>query len=395
MKRYVFLLLILLIAVVVDAQPIDPTVPSEHWELYRALETRLTEFEGRLSKLPKPDKETDVVFGAELLTANGHRGEQLLSPQAFDGNVVYLDKLQEIGIRAVKVAIPYPLLMPRFPRSKEYTAFYARLAQEIHRRGMKMHVGCGVMFPQSEFTTVPKELLDYSKLTVDEFFEQRKRQVEIIAGECSPDYLTIANEPSTERKLTGLDLTPAGYVGYIGETVRKIRRPGMVICAGAGSWDNPAYAQAFVAIPDLDCLDLHFYPIDSTYQASLIQLIDPARRNQKRVIIGEAWLYKSLNASGSEATWAPTFGLDVFSFWQTLDQRFIEDMVRLARNGGVEQISFFWSKYFFGYDDYDEKTRRLEPGVLLKLGNQAAWKAIQDGQLSVAGRTYQRLIKGK
>jgi hypothetical protein len=383
--------LAVLCAVCAYAQPPAPAVPPEHRALYEGLQQKLTELEGRFDRLPKPAEEAPVVWAAELLTAKGHRGEQLLSPEAFKGNQLYLDRLQEMGIKGVKVAIPYPLLQPDFPRCEEYAAFYAKLADEIHRRGMKMHVGGGVMFPQSEFTTIPAHLLDYSTLTVKTFLEARMRQVETIVSRCHPDYITLANEPSTERKLTRLPLTPASYARYIEATVGRIRRPGLSICAGAGTWDAPAYVRSYVDIPGLDCIDLHFYPIDSRYQANMTEWADLAHAKGKRVIIGEAWLYKELGSSGSEANWAPTMGLDVFSFWAPLDQRFVTDMVRFARTYQVEYVSFYWSRCFFGYADWTEQTGHLPPGEQLKLGSQAALRGLLADQLSSTGRAYQKL----
>jgi hypothetical protein len=34
--------------------------------------------------------------------------------------------------------------------------------------------------------------------------------------------------------------------------------------------------------------------------------------------------------------------------------------------------SFFWSRYCFGYIDYDETTRRLAPAELFRLANREA-----------------------
>jgi len=64
-----------------------------------------------------------VVFAAELLPANDNRGTDLLKPQALQSTVMYLDRLQELGVQAVTLPIGYPLYTPNFPHYQDYVQF--------------------------------------------------------------------------------------------------------------------------------------------------------------------------------------------------------------------------------------------------------------------------------
>lgn len=363
-------------------------VPEEFRALYVELQRELEAFE---SAIGPPSGASRIVFAAELLAANAHRGEALLTPKALTGSLVYLDALASLGVRGVKVYIGYPLLSPDFPRSQEYLGFYKRLAQEIRRRGMALLVATGAMFTDPDFSFVP---IDYTGLTFERLKEGRRRVAQLIAREIRPDSLTVGNEPSTEAQNTGLRelRDPRRYAELIRYVLEGLDRGSTEVGAGTGNWEDPAYIRLLAAIPELDYIDLHVYPIVRGTLPRAVELARIAKSHGKRVIVGEAWLYKVGAGELGQESWAEAFRRDVFSFWSPLDQKFLEVGVKLARAEGIEFLSAFWSKYFFAYLAYDEGTRELSYPELRERVDRAAARNILAGRLTPTGVRYRELI---
>jgi len=377
-------------ATVGQATPAAP-VPEEYQALYASLEESLKSFQDYLSE--HWDGTTgSTVFAAELLPANGNRGDVLLQPATMAGVAFYLDRLQELGVQGVTVAISFPLLRPEFPRSAEYLRFFQGVAEEVHRRGLKLLVESGPVFPDPEYSRLQ---VDFSGFTAETFFQAKREQLLLIAREVRPDYLAISGEPTTEQKLTGLSLPPAEYAAFAQETAAAIdRSTGILVGAGAGTWEDPAYVQAFVGDASLDFINLHVYPLKSPYDDYLQCAVDwaaLARASGKKLVIGESWLYK---ASPQEVgkPYQEIFPRDVFSFWEPLDMRFIEAMAGLAHYQGFEYVSLFWANYFFSYLDYDETPRDLSTVELMNRANQAASDSILAGTFSETGQALQQLL---
>jgi hypothetical protein len=61
----------------------------------------------------------------------------------------------------------------------------------------------------------------------------------------------------------------------------------------------------------------------------------------------------------------------------------------------MDFISFFWMRYFYGYIEYNERTKNLTPTQLFNLANQEAVKNMQANppKLTQTGLTLQQLIK--
>jgi len=375
---------------------IDPSaIPNKFKSTYTELERRLNEFDARLSST-WDGKKHDVIFGAELLTANSHRGEGLLEPTSFQGNVVYLDALQKLGVQGVTIAVSYPLLQDDFPRSSEYLAFFKKVAQEVKRRGMTLNVESGIVFPQGEFTTLK---VDYTGLTLDEYFKRQERMVEIIVREIHPDYLTIGNEPSTGTDLLGgQKITVERYTQYVRDVIDGLDKKGALIGAGAGDWDDTKYIEAFAKIPGLDYIDIHMYPLGSPQTDFLeraVQMAEIAQAHNKKLISSEMWLYKAMGSDvyANVAATPNIFGRDTFSFWAPLDQKWLDVMAKFANAYKFDYISPFWSKYFFAYLDY-EQNKSKSANQLLGEADVQAVKNILSNTFSSTGLHYRSIIRG-
>ena len=378
----------------VDALPQgEAPVPDEYRALYAELEEALNTFQDYLAA--HWDGATgSTVFGAELLVANGNRGDVLLQPVTMDAVRLYLDRMQGLGIGGVSVEISYPLLRPDFPRSSDYLEFFREVAQEVHRRGLKLLVESGPVFPDPQYSQVQ---VDFSGLTVETYFQTRSEQLQLIAREVRPDYLAIGGEPATETMLTGLTFSLAEYMAFVEETADGIdRSSGILVGAGTGTWEDPQYLRAFIASPSLDFVNIHVYPLRSPaadYLMRAVEMSELARANGKKLVMGEAWLYKAspMEVGGS---YQELFARDVYSFWEPLDSAFIEAIVGLGHYQRFEYVSLFWTNYFFSYLDYDATPRDLSRVELMNRANQAASRSILAGTLSATGQAFQQLLRG-
>ena len=381
------------VATATAAQPLPETapVPEEYQALYASLDESLNSFQDYLNQ--HWDGTTgSTVFAAELLPANGNRGDALLQPTTMAGVKLYLDRLQELGVQGVTAEISFPLLRPDFPRSAEYLRFFQEVAQEIHGRGLKLLVESGPVFPDPEYSRVQ---VDFSGFTTETYFQARREQLLLIAREVQPDYLSINGEPTTEQMLTGLPFSPAEYTAFVQETADSIdRSTGILVGAGAGTWEDPEYLRGFIASPSLDFVDMHVYPLKSANADYLLRAVDVAelaKASGKKLVIGESWLYKASPLEVGKP-YQEIFPRDVFSFWEPLDIRFIEAIAGLARYQGFEYVSLFWANYFFSYLDYDETPKNLSPVELMNRANQAASGSILAGTFSGTGQAFQQLM---
>lgn len=393
MRRSCVALIMLLSLGVPRAAFAEP--PSKYADLYALLDQRLTAADRVLSSRWNGER-FPVMFAAELLAANGNQGEHLLTEETWQGVLVSLDRLQLLGVRGVKLAIVYPILLPGFPRSAEYLAFYKRLAEELRRRGLKILVGMGPAFKPSALGALPVQSY-YASLTFQRYKREKRQMAETIIREIRPDFLTIENEPHTAWENTGLPFTVANVTDVVRTVLDGLDRSGVLVGAGAGTWDALAYFESLARSTTVDYLDLHLYPINFDFLLDRpFRIAELAERYGKRLILGEAWLYKARDWEllvPALVTATELFSRDVFSFWEPLDVRFVEVVGKLAHVLRLELASFFWMRYFFGYIEYNAATKGLSASELFSLANRAAAQnMLQDPpRLTRTGEAFHRL----
>lgn len=374
----------------ISTAPVTPaSVPDEYGALYEELSGNLTEF-SHLLTVQQGIGFKPLTFSAELLPANANRGEALLEKQTLEGVRVFLDALQSLGAGGVKVTIAYPLLTPNYPRNSEYKEFYKQVANLVRQRNLKLLVGVGIIFTDPAFKP---ESVDYSHLTLETYAQGLRQQVETILREIQPDYLTVLNEPDTLASITGLEMTLDNYIFVLNRVANDLSRGSTSIGAGAGNWNDLAYVEHVAKDKNIDYIDLHIYPTNREFLIRLFEFAEIARQNNKRTVIGEAWLYKSGESELGGASAAEIISRDVFSFWEPLDQRFLPLLVRFAQQNRVEFLSAFWSKYFFAYIDYENTPKGLSPRQLLEKADQAAVVNILAGNHTLTGEIYRGLAK--
>jgi hypothetical protein len=367
-----------------------PPVPEEYQPLYQELSAELAHFEDTLNQ--KWDhNQGQTIFATELAFANGNVGEGLLSTTSLDNNRILLDRLQAMGVKGVVLAIKYPLLSPDFPRSSEYLQFFKDIMAECRQHDMKVLVECGAIFAGTPYSPVQ---VDWSRYTTETFLQGLQDQLLVIAREVKPDYLTLANEPITEEGLTKLTITPTVWSDFIASTLGKIdRSSGLLLGAGTGTWENPAYINKIINMPGLDYIDLHIYPLnkDGLLLERALDWALEARAAGKRVTISESWLWKASPeelGSGLGDT-EKIMNRDVYSFWYPLDARFMQDIMNLADATNMNFISFFWMRNFFAYLDYDTTPHNISTTTFNSRINQAAVSNVQKGEITSLGQYYQ------
>jgi len=363
-------------------------VPSEYRAMYADLMQKLTDFDSYLDSR-KTSSTSKVTIAAELLTANSNIGENLFTDTNFQANRVYLDALQAINVTGVQVSIMYPLLTSDFPNQQKYLTFYKKLMQELRLRKLTVLVKVGNPFANSVYSDL---IISFDDLTLEKYRSEKKAMVQLIAMELKPDYLTVCNEPNTEKMTMGILQTPAQYAATTQYILEGLDRSKILIGGGAGTWDDLAYMKA-LADTGLDYLDAHTYPLDYLYR--FIDISDTARAKNKRLVVGEAWVYKLSSSDygrlGNLAATSRIYGRDVFSFWEPVDSKFLAVLVRMASIYGYELVSPFWSNYLYGYIDYSDTTRGLAYRQLMQESNRVSGLNMLKSRPSGTGLTYKQL----
>lgn len=382
----------------VQSAPVAP-VPAPYQALYSELEAQLTRFDRQVTARWDGQK-APVIFSGEHLSSNGHLGPALIRAGHLDAAVVEVERMRSLGMRAITVQVSYPMLYRPFFRSdEEYTAylnFYRGLAEAIHSRDLKLIVKTQALFSKGGWTSLDPASL-YRRQTLAQYIQGRTQVALTIARELKPDYLALVMEPDTEADQTGLPMNaPPNSVrltSSILDAFASAGISGILVGAGVGTWhpQYEAFARAF-AQTRLDFVDLHVYPINRDFLDRAFTVAQIARQAGKRVTMTEAWLYKAGTAELAKGfTAEEVFGRDVYSFWEPLDRRFLEVMVKFAHAQRLEFFSPFWTKYFYAYLDY-EQAKSLGGRQLQTLSSQAAGKALVAGTYTQTGLTYRSLI---
>lgn len=390
------LLCFVLVAMILTVTPVtaqDPTIPEAYRAIYVDLENELDMFNAQYAdELENPSANT--YFGAELLVADGNRGEALLTEPNMRATIQYMEALQRLGANGVSIQISYPLLLADYPRQGDYLAYYQAVVSAAHERGLLVLVESSPVFPDEQYSNVK---IDFSDLTLDTYFATRIQMLVTIARDIQPDFLSIGHEPNTEKVLTGLEFTPEQYLRFLDDALEAIGAPlDMKIGIGSSMWDAPLYVNGYLERSGVDFINFHLYSLGNGERNFLEELLvwgAYVRGRGKEVIIGETWLYKlSPEDFVSDASnYQEIYGRDMFDFWQPLDARHIETVSAIARARDFTYVSFFWSTYLFGYVRYEDAVN-LSYVQRYQAVNLVAYENLLNGTLSLTGETFQRVL---
>jgi hypothetical protein len=166
-----------------------------------------------------------------------------LQPGGIVGAFLELDRLEELGVEGVVIAVNFPLFYPPFhedsSEQKAYLDFYKKIAESVISRGMKLIIENNFIFTQKGISTF--DLTDfYNGLSIAEYLSGRLQAVITIADELRPDYLTIVIEPDTEALQTGKPLNDITIqTTYVNDVLNKLEEKQITdvkIGAGVGTW---------------------------------------------------------------------------------------------------------------------------------------------------------------
>lgn len=387
-----FLLLLAFIYFAISNYGADTaSVPPAYTELYNKLNRILDEQLQIEAKIKNKHIQFSPMLCTELLVANSNRGEELLRPQTMQAVITCLDSFKEIGVKCVKFAVQYPLLTADFPRNEQYAAFYRQVIAESHKRNIKVMPHISVIFANTPFSSM-KGI--YRGLTLERFKSEYRLMVMRVANELKPDYLDLLTEPDTHAKLTGLkELNQPDVVADIVQNALRGWNHKEILCgAGSGSWSSLDFARSFVAIPELDYLAVHVYPVNGRFLNNARQMARIANAAGKQCFIDESWLYKTDKLNIDINIFADTiFRRNVFSFWQPLDAKFMTVIYEIARNERVSLVSFFWSNLFYGSLDYTPELDYLSYQELMRRLNLIAYSSIRARTPNILGEHLQNL----
>ena len=359
----------------------------------------------------------ETIFGAELLTANSHRGEQLLNPNGKAGVDLEMERLAGLGSRAVTIAVNFPILYPPFHQWRgkpgqyeQFLDFYRYVADSARRRNMRVIVESGILFPGPYSARSGFDVAAYYKTLGDTQFRDAKSAfVNVIVRELKPDFVNLGAEPDTETQISGKNITNTSeaFADLIGGYVRGARQMGAISAAtksapktmfgaGIGSWqrNGEEYIRALARTP-LDYIDIHVYPVNGKSLENLTAFTDLAQSLGKQVAISEAWVLKEGGreyASINSVSDPSIFGRDGYSFWAPLDQEFLGALVKFAAWKHLLYLSPYWTTYFFAYVDFDSM-RGMKPVEVLEKSQAAAVQSMIKGQYSTTGEFWKCAIQ--
>jgi hypothetical protein len=401
MKRATLLATLLAAAFFARAQE----VPADYQDLYSFLDQKLDSFD---QSIGWDGGRYPVAYATELLSANGNRGRALLGANALTGVRLELDRLRALNVKAVTVAVPYPILDPAFlqwngdPGDRQpLIGFFAQVAAETHARGMKLLVENGVMFGGVYSAGSGMNAAGwYATLTDAQLVAGRAAQVLTIVSQVGPDLLNVGSEPDTEAYLTGHAFlkTPSGFASMVQTFTSQLAGAdltGVPIVAGAPSWlqNASSFIALLAANPGLWGIDIHLYPVNLDFPDRAIALAAQARAAGKKVTMLECWLQKERDselATMQPAVDATLFARDALDFWGPLDRKFLGVMVKYANASKIEFLSPFWSRYDFAYLD-TTTALSMTTDQIIAAATAAHAQALASGQTTATGRFWAAL----
>ncbi len=379
-------------------------VPEKFRPLYAELDAELSAAEAAVAAMPD-------TGGARPLSAPGlYPASSYFTGLAAPGGAGWLrltamlDALRAAGAGGVSVMISLPDLTPEARDNAAVLDFYAALAAEVRKRGMKLLVEHFVYppsgGPQGKFAAAIKASPDPRAA----YLGFKRREAELVISRIRPDYFTAVSEPDTCARFLGFSVTADEYAdwlrGLLASPAAAAAGSGVKIGAGAGVWEDPAYPRAFAGVKGLAYVDLHFYPLKLGGEdlfARLLADIDAVRAVSPGlpVVISETWLYKHGAAEPKGVFDPEAYGRNPYSFWAPLDARFLALLFDLGRKRGIELISPYFAQYFFYAEDYSpDKPQAGWPASLLPEWRRAG-AAASRGELTPLGRAFGRISGGK
>ncbi len=379
-------------------------VPAAYQGLYNELQGDIASFSQAVatnwdgSKYP-------TLFASQALTTNSDMGPSLLGSYYYIGNVLpELQELQALGVSTISVHINFPILYEPFYGDQQtfqnYVAFYQQVAQQIHSMGMKMCVETTVASAAAG-TNGASFLPYYQGLSWNDYINGRAQQAVTIAQFIQPDFMSVITEPDSESQNSGQASagTPSGSLQELQTILAAIQAANITnvpVGAGAGTWINSfsTYIQNVLSTT-ASYVDLHMYSMSYSFPENALTAASMAHAAGLPITMSETWCKKigasqlqgivgALNNEGVDA-------LGMFSFWEPLDQQYLQALVNMSQAGQFTFVSPFWTGLYFAYLDYGQYGSQTSDQVMTA-SESAASAARQAGSFSGVGQAWENMI---
>ena len=373
--------------------PYDESAPPAYQGMYTSLGQILDNFNQTLSGI-QPVASHGVIYATELLPADSNIGDRLLSPQAMQGVINYLNAIQKLGIDGVTIDISYPVLVPTFPNYNQYLNFYESVVQQVRSRGMKIDVESETPLLVG-YPGLPLGSVSYANLTYSTYVSEDRAMIQTVIADLHPDYLNIGTETDTLQALLHYPeiSTPQGWGAYINSLLTGLNKGSTKIDVGIGSWDPISYLYATLNDSAVDAIDVHVYPVYGSYLSILTRIGERSEEYNKPIVIDEMWLHKSIMNEGHNfATDAEISARNLYAFWIPLDEEFFQLMSKYAQDFNVAYVSPFEGTYLFAYLNYTYNSANIPFYEARQVAGRAAGYSIANGLISPLGCYYQDLI---
>uniref|UniRef100_UPI0015D7C334 Ig-like domain repeat protein n=1 Tax=Nevskia soli TaxID=418856 RepID=UPI0015D7C334 len=402
LKRLIFTLL--LGSAFAAAQPVPPTVPAAYQSLYSELQADISSF---VQSMPTPanGSSNSTIYSAQLLTATSNQGPSLLGANYYTSIVLpELQELQALGVTAVTVHINFPILyQPYYSNPQDfqnYVSFYQRLAQQIHANGLKMTVETTVASAGAGSNGgiyAPY----YATLSWNDYIAGRAQNAVNVAKLIQPDFMSVITEPDSESQNSGQPTagTPAGSLQELQTILAALQAANVTnvpVGAGAGTWINSftTYIQNVLSTP-ISYVDVHMYSVSNSFPENALTAAAMAQAAGLPIAMGETWCKKisaaQLASQTGELNNESVDAQGMFSFWEPLDQMYLQALVDMAQAGQFLFIAPFWTSEFFAYLDYGQYGSQT-PDQIMSAITVAAGSARQIGAFTPVGQTWETLI---
>ncbi len=396
------LLAVLLFQFALAAQT-SPPIPASYQSLYTELQGDVTAFSQSMAG--NSGVKYPTMFAGQVMTASSDIGSNLLQTGYYAGTVApELQELQALGVTAVTVHINFPVLyQPYFSDPQifqNYVAFYQQLAQQIHASGMKMIVETSVASPENG-ANIASFLSYYQSLSWSGYMAGRAQQALTIAQSIQPDYLSVITEPDFEAQNSGQTTagTPAGSLQEL-QTIQAALQAANVtnvpIGAGAGTWipSFSQYIQNFISAP-VGYIDVHMNSVSNNFPQNALSAATMAQAAGVPIAMSEAWCKKitaaDMQSNPGDLEGPTVDALGTFSFWEPLDQMFLQSVVSMSQAGQFLFVAPSWTEFFFGSLNYTQYGTQSASQVIAA-AQTAARNARQVGAFTALGPAWESMI---
>ena len=355
------------------------------------MQSQLSALNQTIMQNPPSYVQHKTLYGSELLSADGNLGSRLLAPDTMSGVIIELNAFKAMGMKEVTVAIRYPLLIPTFPNSSRYLAFYENVSQQIHSRGMVMDVECAPAIPGYGLN------YSFSGLNFSTLVSGEKQMVWILANYIHPDYINIDSEPATAAQVTGIRYldTVNGWNDYTYQIFSNLSKGNTKVGIGVDSWESPDFIKTALNTSNVDFISTHVYPTGAPIPSNLVKIGMLAQQYGKPIVVDEIGPWKTTNVTEPYDDINKYYEqVDIYGFWAPIDSQFFSIMGTYAKEYNVQIMSVFpGARSLFAYVNYTQSTANLNYQQATSLINRQVAIAMAYGQITQAGATYIQIIK--